>query len=262
MSTVTTSKIPDYIERARLDADRVGWDVVCTSKSVTITAPGWRKGLSFSLTKPPTADQVRIQLDRAGLYSALKKLQSESVTELPEPEPEHGMPEAKTDTPQKAEHVCPECRNPFRSPAGLASHRQKAHDVPGSSKATLERRAAKKAAAVKPPAKKAVPPQRRATEAPVAVPTAEIQAADLNKVAERDFISQAAPEVVEAVEALVHAVTKTAQNDLAPLQKKVAELQTFKDNVEAEIANGNQHPIQTLANIIKHGGEGFGTPKA
>ncbi|MFD8650677.1 hypothetical protein [Streptomyces mirabilis] len=255
MSTTTPPRIPDYIERAMEDAKRVNWKVARRLNSVTLTPHSRHKGIGFSLTKLPTADQVRVQLDKAGLYGALKKLQpEETATALPEPEPEHGMAEAKTDTPEKAGHGCPECQKPFKSPAGLASHRRKAHNVEGTSKATLERRAAKE--------KKAVPAPRAVSETPFAVPTVEIQAADLNKVAERDILSQAAPEVVEAVEALLHAVTKTAQNGLAPLQKKVDELQAFKDAVEAEVSNGNQGPFQTLANIVKHGGEGFGTPKA
>lgn len=264
-STATPAKIPDYIERAREDADRVGWHVATLLKSVIITPSGRNKGLSFSLTKPPTAEQVRFQLDRAGLYGALKKLQpEENATALPEPDPEHRMAaaEEKTGTDKL---VCPDCKaDHFKRPASLGAHRNRAHGVPGTSKATKERKAAKKAAAPVPAARKAPEaPVTTATEAPAA---RAVALSDL--VAEQEAPAYA-PEVAEAVEALVHVVTKTAQDGLAPLEQTIKEqgeqitaLQDFKDKVEAEVANGNQHPIQTLANIIKHGGEGFGTHKA
>lgn len=275
-ATATALKIPDHLQRAMEDADRVGgWRVVCMSKSVIITPPGRKKGISFSLTKPPTADQVRFQLDRAGLYGALKKLQpEENSTELPEPEPERGMvAKEKTETEKL---VCPECdADHFTRPASLAAHRKMSHGVPGTSKATKERNRliAKNAApAEKTTAKRAVPAAREPSEEPITT-AAEAPAAPAvalsDLVAEQAAPAYANPEIAEAVEALVHAVTKTAQNSLAPLEKKIEEqgeqiaaLQDFKDKVEAEIANGHQGPIPTLAKIIEHGGEGFGTPKA
>ncbi|MCX4799668.1 hypothetical protein OG497_38075 [Streptomyces sp. NBC_01242] len=265
---MTTTKIPEHIQRAMEDAALLGWDVVCTTKSVVLTPKGARRGISFSLTKPPTPEQVRVQLDRAGLYSALKKLQSEDTPALPEPE--RGVTEKKTNA---GKLVCPECKaDHFTRPASLGSHRQKSHGVPGTSQTTTERKAAAakapvKKAPAKAAAKKTVPAQRTAPGALLASPPvspwfgpAEVLQGD---------VRTSSPEVAEAVEALIHAVTKENQNGLAPLQEKIkqqdekiAALQDFKDKVEAEVANINQAPIQTLSNIMKHGGEGFGVPKA
>lgn len=254
---MTTVKIPDYLQRATDDAASVGWGVVCTPKSVNFTVEGRHKPISFSLTKPPSPDQVRLQLDKAGLYGALKKLQPEAPAL---PEPERGVTKENKTTDKL---MCPECpKGPFASGAGLGSHRQRVHGVAGTSKATVAKKAAAKKAA---PAKKApvkvvekqtVPAQREPVESPwFTVP----------ELAAEPVLAPNPGGITEAVDNLIAAVSQ----QVAPLEKKIAEqgeqiaaLQGFKDAVEAEVTNGNQAPLQTLANILKHGGEGFGTPKA
>lgn len=270
MTATTTSKIPEHIQRAMREADSLtGWNVVCGPKSVTITPPpanngNRRRSISFPLVNPRTPDQVRMQLDRAGMYSALKKLEADTPVALPEPEPEHVMAEAKTkaDLP-----ICPECERSFKSPAGWGTHRLKAHGVAGTSKATANRNRQRAAARGVPEeaaavavVKETVPAARKPVEdpKPTSVPAPAVAAAEPAK-------THRTPSIRKAIDDFLDTVTQS----VAPLHKKIeeqdkaiAELQSFKDQVASEIANGHQAPIQTLANIIKLGGEGFGTPKA
>ncbi|MFI0967005.1 hypothetical protein ACH4S8_37325 [Streptomyces sp. NPDC021080] len=253
--------LPSHIQEAVEAAQRVDWKVVCSLSSVSITPIGHKRGISFSLTKPPTAEQVRIQMDRCGIKGALRKLGASETATLPEPEPVHSS--AEEDQVEAKKLICPECdSDKFTRPASLASHRSKAHGVAGSSQSTKERRAARGKTAA---AKTAKAPKPAADKA--APPVFEEPAQTNRPVAEPAFTGT--PEVTAAAQALVDAVTKAAQSSIAPLQQKIEEqaaeiagLQQFKDDVQAQVSNGHQGPIQTLANIIALGGEGFGTPKA
>ncbi|MFJ4902797.1 hypothetical protein [Streptomyces sp. NPDC088727] len=255
--TITMLPVPLWLDKASEDAFRAGWEVVRNPKSINIGPKGQsRKRISFPLAKPPTEEQVRVQLDRAGLYAALKKLEKDvdDVTTSATSEP------LAKEKPKNL--TCPECtKDGFGSPAGLASHRRTVHGVPGTSKTTAERNAAKAAAqeTLVPAARKPLVPSEPA-EAASPAPSPWFLPAGA---------AEASPEFAEAIEALVHVVTKESQYGLAPLQEKIrqqdvqiTELQEFKDKVQAEVSNFHQSPLQTITNIINHGGEGFGTPTA
>ncbi|MEV7674985.1 hypothetical protein [Streptomyces sp. NPDC088752] len=266
--TATQLRVPPYIQDAMNSSVDAGWTVVRNPKSVIITphpAPkSKRLKAAFSLSNPPTADQVRKDLTNLGLYRALEHLQEQKppaaqteqapATPAVVP-PQTAPPESKPDV-----LACPECSKPFRLLQGLGAHRRMAHGVIGMSPKTIQRRESaarkngKKKAASLPAAaaKKTVPtPRKTAEPAPATAPV----------IAEP---APAAPATGDVHSSLNHLIVfvREAEDKLAEKDDTIRELQNFKDKVSAEIANGNQSPIQTLANIMALGGEGFGTPAA
>ncbi|MDQ1041468.1 hypothetical protein QFZ75_007970 [Streptomyces sp. V3I8] len=259
--------VPKHLQDALDQCVRVGWEVTRSTKSVSVTRSPGRKPMNFSLRNPPTPDQVRLWMGRAGLRAALAKLPPEESPAPTETEPEHSM----ATTPQSEELRCPECdSDKYQRPASLGVHRSRAHGVKGASRSAQERRLlsaarASKAKASKAKAKKATPKKT----APAAVVPAPAPAPSLAPAAPETEGSPVSTPITGAISNLMDAVaaevakeTAATARELEQAHREVAELQDFKDKVSAEIANGHQGPIQTLANIIKLGGKGFGTPTA
>jgi hypothetical protein len=241
----TTTAPPSHVENFIKDANDMEWEVVRTTKSITVTPPAGlgkagAKKITISLNPPPAPPQLRKQLVDSGFLAALATTQrlADEASAAKEDKPQTAATaEKKTD----AKFVCPECQaDHFTRPNTLGSHRRIVHGIIGSSQPVKKpaKRPVKKAA----PAKKAGPAK---TKEAIPAPRAAVDKA-APAVAGTEGLTEG---VALAVRSLVDALATEGQGEKKALQDEVTELRDFKEKVRAEALNPNQAPIKALANI-------------
>lgn len=260
MSTATTTKaIPTQYQSAMDDADAMGWDVICSDTSVKLTPPNAKKGdqIVLSLTTPMPPPQLHKKLVDEGFVAATQAFERGQKAPEAEAKPETEAKATAATKPEKPVYVCPECEaapdveEPFTTthPPALGNHRRAKHGIPGTSAETIRKRGATaaKKAAKKAPAKKAAgtPAKKTAAAATVPAPRAAAPAA---KQKPEFNISGLPVSVAAPLEDLLNALSATS-GDTEALEQEVKTLRDFRDQVEAEVNDGNKAPIQVVASI-------------
>jgi hypothetical protein len=244
MATETkTRETPAYVENVMKAATDAGLEVVRNTNSIKISVKGGKRNQTFSIPRNPypTAPQLRTNIAKHGFLAQVKY-----------------DPESKSETAKAEanEHLltCPDCvkekkEPPFTTPhpQGLGSHRRRAHGVEGTHTRSIQKRAVKKPTPAKKTAAPKTPPKQETPAAPVpaqpAAPAAETDARP------QIMAVDGTPSATSlALAQLISAVHKDRQAT-AELRTENERLRAFKDKVTAEATNGNQTPIQTVANI-------------
>jgi hypothetical protein len=255
VTTTTSSKpIPTHIQDVIDKALGMDWDVERTPASVKITPPKNSKLKPFSLsrTTPMAPPQLKNHLDTLGFASVWQAWQRSQNGEA-KAEPKADAKAKASSKPEKPVRVCPECtaeglKEPFSTthPPALGVHRRSKHGILGASSEAVRKReatAAKKAPSKKTaPAKKAAPAKAATVPAPrTDAPTAK-QEPLIN-------ISGLPVSVAAPLGELLSAISATS-GDAADLQQEVQTLRDFRDQVEAEVTDGNKAPVEVVYSIL------------
>ncbi|PPS89544.1 hypothetical protein [Streptomyces sp. MH60] len=242
MATETKAReIPPYVESIMKAATDAGLEVVRNTNSIKISAANGKRGQTFSIPRNPypTAPQLRSSMARHGFLAKVKYDPSAAEAPAEKDEPKK--------TAEKTGHACPDCDHPpFARPQALGLHRRMKHGVVGMSDEAIRKREIKAAKNQQSPsADPATGPTPPPVPAQAPAPAAET---DARPQIVTPATSGLPDKVSAAVAALVHAVGSETANT-ATLHAENARLRAFKDKVTAEATNGNQTPIQTVANI-------------
>lgn len=265
MSTATTTRsLPQHYENTIDDAERIGWDAVCTPSSVKLTPPPGKgkkyKPITLTLNPPLVPPQLRVKLTDEGFVKALREWEGEQAP-------------AKAEDEQKADQggkdvkllVCPECqadgvKEPYASARtqSVAAHRRRAHGVEGSSPSALQRRAAMTRAASAKTTASAPQPQKTPVKTTSAAPakTAASTRVPAPRATEPVKAQQEIPVNVSFLPVAVAeplgdmlAALQTELARAAELEQEIKPLREFFDKVDGIVEDGNLTLLKALAAI-------------
>lgn len=277
MSIVRTeTPLPAAIVRAISLANRApGWTAELRDRSVLITPPGAKRGISLSRRGNVVTSYVNKQLEDAGLLKAIEEIEAaERATRLeagsqeyadqlndnqPEVEPaeetavaEEPEPTEETtvaDATPAAEFHCPECDYVAQSPAGLGAHRR-THGVVG---------ATKKASAAK-----ASDSRLDGVQAALRLVQEELDAVRSTPVDDSDTVAKLKRQVEDlkgqlAEERKASRKVPDLTGSLKELKKELRDHENFRARAEKAIME--ESPVQAVVAIVKAGGHGFARTK-
>lgn len=254
MATITVKPIPSQYQEVIDKCDEMDWDVEKSPTSVKVIPPKGSKVKPFNMPRstPWAPPQLAKNLQENGFLAAYKEFK-DARDGVKKPDAV-ATAAAKLGKKVRVCEYCekdPEIKEPFTTthPPALGVHQRHKHGILGKSAEAARKRdvtAAKKAAGKKVLAKTAAPAKTAAVPSKSVVPAP--RAAATVKQEPLINLSGLPVSVAAPLGELIAAVGATS-GDAVDLQKEVEKLRDFRDQVEAEVNDGNKAPIKILAAI-------------